>query len=456
MSAKVITLDEFVGELREVVLEGGFRPPLYTLILGAGASRSAGIPLAWEMERVLKKLARIRKVSLSGRPDGESGLSWRFRRVLGPDRRRHDTDSGEASQHDDNYVETGRQFLLSCIRRAGREANLTHLVAAHLSSMGVFNPIVTTNFDDQALSGFWSLPWSSADTEPHVIYDPAFHDESDAQVAEGVPIIIKAHGHHTTYGMRVLDDQIDRIATGVRNLMKRMPPPLGYIVVGYSGWWNDGIMQTLSEPEDIGRKQIYWMFVGATRPTNPNIERICANNDVKFVPIVDADIAFLRLWFAIPSPFEILSSDGHTDDDLIISFRPGWRPRRAYRMPKKRVYDWFNPNLIKHDSADWNLEDPVKFENARHELLPILKRIEISDDRQLDDDCIGRLTSGSGALYRGIDALSKRVPLQLEWTRRNRRLLKFGLMTKEETGLGLRSSTFLLAKLCAVVGHFGD
>jgi hypothetical protein len=434
-----LTLDEFVREVRESALDRDFDRPVYTLVLGAGASRSAGIPVAREMVQALRKLARIRKIGVAGRPKGESELSWLFRKVF-----------GAATAHDD-HVTSGRQFLLACIRRSAREANLTHLVAAHLSTMGVFNPIVTTNFDDQALAGFWSLPWSSADTEPHLMYEPVPAAASSAGIAEGVPIIIKAHGHHTTYGMRMLDDEIDSIAASVASQMARLMPSRGFVVVGYSGGWNDGVMRALAQP--MPGKRIYWLYTGDHRPANENIERACAANTVKFVPILDADLAFLRLWFAVPSEDEILSSDGFTDEDLIVSFRPGWRPRGP-RPPGLRAYDWFNPNLVEEGGA-LRLQDPGKFEDARRQLLPILDRIDALDEERLHADCIGEPPDGEGAIYSEIDRLSSLVPMDFEWTRRNRRILRFGLMTKAETGLELSESTFLLSKLCADVGRHG-
>src|SRR5215475_6063585 len=56
--------------------------PLFGLILGSGASRSAGIPVAGEMVRALKQLAKLRNLRLGEGPKRKSELSWYFRKYF--------------------------------------------------------------------------------------------------------------------------------------------------------------------------------------------------------------------------------------------------------------------------------------------------------------------------------------------------------------------------------------
>lgn len=155
-----LPFDQFLKTFAwQVRYEWDFEHPLYCLVLGAGASRSAGIPLASGMVKALEKLAARRGIRVDKRKKGD--LSWYFRLVF-----------GSLKAKKPGAPASGREFLLACIHRAHKEANIAHLVAAHLATAGIFNPIVTTNFDDLALSAFWGLPWTTADDEPHVIYDP--------------------------------------------------------------------------------------------------------------------------------------------------------------------------------------------------------------------------------------------------------------------------------------------
>ncbi|HZP99840.1 MAG TPA: hypothetical protein VFB13_09905 [Reyranella sp.] len=458
MAERTITLQEFAKEFEQTLCDFHYRTP-FTLVLGAGASRSAGIPMAGEMERALARLARKRGISLAKRPADESLLSWRFRRVFDENQPDDSEAVGETEiANADGYVATGGQFLRACIRRARHEANIAHLVAAHLSVVGIFNPIVTTNFDDQTLSGFWSLPWSSADTEPHVVYDPVNAAAAYREIAQGTPVVVKAHGHHTTYGMRMLDQQIRQTSGSVRELL-RSRGGWGYVVAGYSGCWDDGIMQALSEPTRYREKLIYWMFVGDKPTMNDNIRRICAVNDVRFVRTAGADQAFLYLFAELPTPPGPEDWKWHLNDDLFISFPPGWRPRLRRSVKRQRVYDWILPNLVTLDGKPTlETESWRQFEAARRTVLPLLNTIEELEDYNIIDDCLGegQYVPAEEKLEKALDRLAESVPIELDWTRRNRRLLKFSLMIEEESGLKLFYSTRLLAALCAVMGHHDD
>src|SRR6185295_8869085 len=189
---------------------------------------------------------------------------------------------------------------LACIRRAQREPNITHLIAADLGVKGIFNPIVTTNFDDLTVQAFATLPSfvPSPESEAHIIYDPRSALYADPQIAKGVPVIIKAHGHHTTYGLGILDRQVKTLAPDVRKLMARMTQPVeGYVVVGYSGGWDDGVMRVLRDKRLTLGKTIYWLFQGK-RPHNQYIDQVVSASKVKFVRIEDSDAFFIRLWHA--------------------------------------------------------------------------------------------------------------------------------------------------------------
>ena len=447
MPSEVITHEKFVrGFSDSLRYDYDFENPLYTLILGAGASRSAGIPLVCDMVRALGKLARVRGLRLGAPPRHargvrrESKLSWYFRRIFGS------LEHERKESADEQHVSTGRDFLMSCILRAQREANVTHLVAAHLGSAGIINPIVTTNFDDLSLAAFWNLPWTGPGDEPHVIYDAPSVAKAHPRIARRVPIILKAHGHHTTYGMGILDRQIATLAPFVRDVMATLPKPShGFIVAGYSGGWDDGVMRVLRDRSITRGKLIYWLFQGDKPPDNEHVRRVSSCSEVRFVPIVDSDLSFACLWGAIPGD-DYFSVGRHLIPQHLFSFPPGWM--RSHTTPKIGVYDWFNPTLVRHGDGEWKLEDPEKFSTIKKQLLPILDRIEQWDDRHLIEDCI---SGPSSALqeFKGIQKLQKLVPVDIPWTRRNRKILRLGL----GSGVDLQLGTLLLSGLCAL-GHF--
>src|SRR6266436_3211152 len=130
-------LKDFLSKLpRDYEMEG----TAYALVSGAGASRSAGVPLAGEMVKLLKAIAKLADIELKPPPSDESGLSWFFRTVL------------EKVPLDSEFADPEREFIAGCIARASREPNLTHILVAHLAVAQIIGPIITTNFDDLALA----------------------------------------------------------------------------------------------------------------------------------------------------------------------------------------------------------------------------------------------------------------------------------------------------------------
>jgi hypothetical protein len=451
-SAERMNLDDFLREFEGAIrYEFDFKQPLYSMVLGAGASRAAGIPLAFEMVAALKRLAKEQRIRVL-KKRGESDLSAYFR-LLWHGRRR--SDNGE-------YASSPRDFILRCVRRAEREANLTNLLAAHLATAGLVNPIVTTNFDDLSLAGFWDLPYVGADDEPHVIYDPRGSVLSNPRVAERVPIIIKAHGHHTTYGLSYLDRQIRSAAPAVHQLLRQYARPAkGWIVVGYSGAWDDGIMRALSDKTLTRGATIFWLHHGKA-PRHRLMKRVQSTARVVFVEIDDADTAFLRLWSAVPE------DDG--DGELSLAFSVGkiltidlmFSQPRSYRpsYPKWEVSGmaWFDPTTTQR----WGQPPEVspKLAELRAQLLPILDLLDAVENRWLIDDCISgpnrilpkrNLYDFNSVLPAEMKKLQRLVPAEIEWTRRNRKLLRIALAKETDpflaTGILAALNTFAPERL---------
>lgn len=111
----------------------------FTLVLGAGASRSAGIPVTSEMIELLQLYLKLEM----------SGLPAEIADTIG-------NDFSELIAELYNLTDEWaiRDFFRLCIRRGSREPNLVHLIAANLACLGVFKTVITTNFDDLALAAF--------------------------------------------------------------------------------------------------------------------------------------------------------------------------------------------------------------------------------------------------------------------------------------------------------------
>jgi len=326
-----------------------------------------------------------------------------------------------------------RDFILRCVRRGSREPNLTHLIAANLACCGVFNPIITTNFDDLALAAFWQLPVDKAYQEPYVIYDPKTVRLSRVELGEDVPVIIKAHGHHTQYGLGVLDQQLAQFAPGVKRVMRWLKPPqIGYIVVGSSGSFADGVMAALKDRTLTHGKPVYWFFREGLPPELPvPLAELTKVSDVRFVRCDDSDELFLRLWWALDGMVEWLldSSDLFTPATLSEQMEGA-----AGGVDE---IEWgFNPSPSPGHTRE-EQRAALRIDALTQSVLPLVHAIDKWDDELLFYDCLPdkqkylakheAAVELNGREPAETEALKKAITWLLPWTRRNRVLLRLAL-----------------------------
>jgi hypothetical protein len=391
--------------------------PAFTLVLGAGASRSAGVPLAGKMVEVLERIASLAGVTIPKRTSAESSLSWTFRHVV------------HQIPWEDEFFDYAREFIMSCITRADREPNVTHLLAAHFAGAHLVGDIVTTNFDDLAPAAFWSQPISSAYHEPYVVYRP--EADSNPRAAAGVPVIVKAHGHHNQYGLDIIDRDIKRAAPFVKKIIQSRPKPeVGYIVVGYSGAWADGVMATLSDKKAMRGKTVYWFFVGHP-PCGEHVNAMREAGDVRFIGIADSDALFLRMWNELHADEEYLNPPMFEPYHLFNMAGYGAR-RHATREELEKWWD--TPTLT--ETTTRALRNFPRIAELRRELVPLLRALDKWDNDCLLWDCAPaslrariRKSGGAESWKEPPEArvLRERIPVDIQWTRRNRKLLRMAL-----------------------------
>ena len=440
---KHMPLVRFFAEL-ERNIDGLYRDePYFTLILGAGASRSAGIPVTSEMVKVLRILFNLRF------PNLDPSLL--------------DYDANEFSNlisalHEYSDEWDVRDFLVQCIRRGSREPNITHLVAADLACAGVFKTIVTTNYDDLALAAFWQLPVDDGYAEPHVIYDPrsvklskdryGFPRSWSTWPGEEIPVVIKAHGHHTQYGMGIIEHQVRELAPFVKRAIRwRDKPKIGYLVAGYSGGWPDGVMEALRDRKITDGNRIYWIY--HRQPPDlascPPLKAVIDNSDVYFIRCDDLDYFFLKVWYFFQQSG--FGGSGLLLDALELFVPPGIQELTFLPRPKRRAR-WWKPSRRQPKATDTRMQKrhDLGIPALRHALLPLLSKIAKWDNEQLlPYDClprrwrpeydvtgviadIGWETPELGKLH---EIISPRIP----WTRRNLQLLRIALAPHTDSHL---------------------
>lgn len=413
--------------------------PPFTLVVGAGASRSAGIPVTSEMIDLLQLHIRLRweLERFETIPSGFSELISTIYRMT-------------ADEWD------VREFFRLCIRRGSREPNLLHLIAANLACNGVFKPIITTNFDDLALAAFWSLPPNEAYSEPFVIYDPRMVRATQIDLGEDTPVIIKAHGHHTQYGMGIIETQIRELAPCVKRIIRSFEKPrIGYIVVGCSGAWPDGVMDALKDRQWMRGNVILWFYRGK-EPPNLSVcaplREVAETSDLRFIRCDDLDYLFIKLWSFFKESgmagsawlideYDLFTAPTIHDQVEHLEYRgkerwwkPAPEPHRFYLRPQDRDS---RPESAAKFGTRAQCRSDLGIPDLRRKLLPLLLEIEKSDTKEyMPYECLPRQLQSkfdwSGtiaflgeppALEKLREATTPRIP----WTRRNRQLLKIAL-----------------------------
>jgi hypothetical protein len=417
--ASIVSLDEFFEFVDDSIATLFPDEPYFSLILGAGASRSAGIPLAGEMTALLRQVISAYRFPIETR----RGQAPTFAEAI----------ETIAEYADESEVQA---FILRCIRRGSREPNLTHLIAANLACCRFWNPIVTTNFDDLTLAAFWDLPVNTSYREPYVVYDPRTVVVSRIEVLEDVPVIIKAHGHHTQYGLGLLDHQLAALAPGVKRAMRwQQLPKLGYIVIGSSGSFNDGTIDALKDRRLTRGLPIFWFVRGeVSRPRRGSpLEELAKTADVRFVRCDDADVLVVRLW-------QLLAGTGGSAwlldaDDL---FTPATVAEQIEANVGGREAAWaFNSAAALAGLSPEQQRHAIGVSALNEHVMPLLDAIDKWDDELLPYDCLPerhreRAPHAPEIYFDGpeakeVGALRRAVTRRLPWTRRNRKLLRIAL-----------------------------
>jgi tetratricopeptide (TPR) repeat protein len=177
-----------------------------------------------------------------------------------------------------------QNYLRSLIE--GKPIPHAHLRLAHLLlESEIANLVVTTNFDDflsRALALFG---------KPHMVCDHPNTTERIDPERQDIQIV-HVHGSYWFYDCCNLTDEIDQrsVRSDQRNqtmasLLDRILANRSPIVVGYSGWENDVIMQALKRRLNGSLPyNLYWVLHKRPKPgESPLPDWLCRHSDVKFV-----------------------------------------------------------------------------------------------------------------------------------------------------------------------------
>lgn len=231
------------------------------VLIGAGCSKSAGIPLAG---------ALIREV--------ERNYGAAFARVPEPDRRNYNKVMAALTTNQ-------RRGLLDPHIDAAR-VNWAHLALAQLFATGKVDRVLTVNFDPLlvracAMAGLFPAIYDLATTERF----------REAHIAPRS--LFYLNGQHTGFVTLNTEDELRRHHQRLRDIVHNTGTRRTWIVVGYSGD-ADPLLDVLAERE-IFEGGLYW--VGHDATPSPALEKklLGAGKDAFYLGGQDADRFFTEL-----------------------------------------------------------------------------------------------------------------------------------------------------------------
>ena len=276
MDLRKLPIEEFVAEIKAASRAGPDNR--YTLFLGAGCSKSSGIPTAGEL--VLNDWIPNRA------PDGEDAVEWAKTYIPG-----FDPDNPAASYR--AAIEqcfpnpTVRQTEIERICE-GAWPGFGYSVVAQLCAKDKtpFSVVLTTNFDDLVADAMFLYTKSR---RPLVIHHPALAEY--IRPTRIRPMVVKIHGDaQLSPKNTVLETQ--EIEGAMRDQVKKLLDDPGLLFFGYAGA-DESVLQMLTElPPNALKLGVYW--VNKNPPSSKNFQKWLEERKAVWVQHTDFDEAMLR------------------------------------------------------------------------------------------------------------------------------------------------------------------
>ncbi len=295
------------------------------VLIGAGCSKSAGIPLAGEL---------IREV--------EQKLPNAHKRVPEADRRNYNKVMAALTTNQ-------RRGLLDPHIDAAR-VNWAHLALAQLFATGKVDRVLTVNFDPLlvracAMAGLFPAIYDLATTERF----------REAHIAPRS--LFYLNGQHTGFVTLNTEDELKRHHQRLRDIVHNTGTRRTWVVVGYSGD-ADPLLDVLAERE-IFEGGLYW--VGHDATPSPALERklLGAGKDAFYLGGQDADRFFTELAQRLGCfPPDLLANPFSHVETLVtthIDFSTGGDAGRQHEEALKRLIAKANAAM-----PEWERDADVK------------------------------------------------------------------------------------------------
>lgn len=254
-------------------------PGVYSLLVGSGLSRAAGVPTGWEITlSLISKLAATQGVTAH-----EDWAQWYQLRYSKRPSYSEILDAIATTPAERRSILHG--YIESSGEDKTRKPTKAHRGIAQLVARGIVRVVVTTNFDRLIEGALRELA-----IEPTVI-------SNDDALAGAVPLIhsgctlIKLHGDFLDSRIKNTEDELSSYSPGITSLLDEVLDRFGVVVVGWSGEWDTALRSAFLRAPSR-RYPMYWASRGGVSPL---AEDIVAHRGARLIPIRDADSFFGRL-----------------------------------------------------------------------------------------------------------------------------------------------------------------
>jgi len=267
-------------------------PGVYSILLGSGISRAAGIPTGWDI--VLDLIGKISEVEgETSSPDPEVWYRAKFGEEPNYSRIIESLakSPAERSQFLKRYLEPTAQE---------REDGLKIPTAAHkaiagLAARGYIRAVITTNFDrllEKALEEKGISPTVISTTDSIKGSLPLMHTRF---------VLIKVHGDYLDTRIKNSPAELGTYDEPMNQLLDRIFDEFGLIICGWSGEWDTALCSALERCRSR-TFATYWTSKGD--PTEL-AKRLIQQRQATLITIKDADSFFYDLEQKVLSLIEI-------------------------------------------------------------------------------------------------------------------------------------------------------
>jgi len=282
--------------LHDLIKKMKEEPRTLAILIGAGISRSAGIPLASEIvdSIIQQKTQDLRRIE-PGLTEADLEMVFKEHGLFLDPRHNY----SDAIRFAYPTRQDRQRFFHSLY--VGKSPSPGHRYLAEIIKQGYVDTIFTTNFDPLM---------ENALREAGVLFKTISHDELShyAEIRGDLVNVIKLHGDFLYSNLKNLEEETRRLSKGLEDVFSNFLNQYGLIVIGFAG--NDESvmlpLRQVKEPHFLSRG-LYWIYRNLKRSElkqNPLLNDVIKRSagNLVLIGVEDADDFLKRVHAELLQP----------------------------------------------------------------------------------------------------------------------------------------------------------